>query len=56
LDSERRAAVQTDHSWSARNVAVPEGNYSVELVGDPLAFGVGYVLFLDAEGCTPKAA
>lgn len=55
FDGPASMVVKTDNSWTANNVTVPEGDYSLELVGDPLAFGVGYVLFLTAAGCTPKA-
>jgi hypothetical protein len=46
---------ETDRSWGATATAAG-GNYSLELVGDPAAFDVGFVLILQATGCTPAAS
>jgi len=53
FDGPASTAVQTDHAWTAWNVTVPEGDYTLELAGKPMAAGVTYSMFLMATGCTP---
>lgn len=43
----------TDLAWSSSG-EVPAGEYTLELVGDPMAFQVVYTLYLSASGCTPS--
>jgi hypothetical protein len=41
----------TDQAWTSQG-AVHAGNYTLELVGDPMAFEVVYTLYISASGCT----
>ena len=44
----------TDMTWQSSG-EVSEGDYTLELEGAPMAYGVTYTLFLVASGCTPAA-
>ncbi len=52
FDGPHSSEVATDRTYSSYG-EVSEGNYTLELVGDPMAFGVRYTLYLVAVGCTP---
>lgn len=52
FDGPHSAEVATDRTYSAYGT-VSEGDYTLELVGDPMAFGVTHTLYLVAMGCTP---
>jgi hypothetical protein len=39
--------------WMSTAVGVPAGDYTLELEGTPVAFGVVYTMQLMAYGCTP---
>lgn len=43
--------VTTDNTWTFSGM-VPEGDYTLELEGDPFATQVTYTLYLVASGCT----
>lgn len=51
-DGPHSAEASTDQTYSAYG-EVAEGNYTLELVGDPMAFEATYTLYLIAMGCTP---
>ncbi|MEA3136347.1 MAG: hypothetical protein QOC71_628 [Thermoplasmata archaeon] len=51
-DGPRSNAVETDLSWTSYG-EVSEGDYTLELQGTPMGFGVTYTLYLVATGCTP---
>lgn len=55
FDGPARNAVATDHSWSSSDV-VPAGDYTLEIVGSPMAYDVTFTLYLVASGCTPIGA
>ena len=42
----------TENAWTSQG-EVEAGEYTLELVGDPMAFEVTYTLYLSATGCTP---
>ncbi|MHB1262211.1 MAG: hypothetical protein ACYC2H_10915 [Thermoplasmatota archaeon] len=52
FDGPRSTEAATDRTYSSYG-EVSEGNYTLELVGDPMAFGVTYTFYLVAVGCTP---
>jgi ABC-type uncharacterized transport system auxiliary subunit len=45
----------TDYAWTSQG-EVEAGDYTLELVGDPMAFEVTYTLYISATGCTPVDA
>jgi hypothetical protein len=54
-DGPRGTAIETDNSWTSDG-EVSQGDYTLELVGSPMAYEVTYTLYLTAYGCTPVGA
>jgi hypothetical protein len=54
-DGPRGTAIETDNSWTSDG-EVGSGDYTLELVGSPMAFDITYTLYLTAYGCTPVGA
>lgn len=54
FDGPRGSETRVERTWASSNGEVTStGDYTLELVGDPMATQVTYALYLVANGCTP---